>query len=349
MSKWVGIGLLIAGIVLVIPLIIAAFALAIGGGGGIADCEPGDSATVTDTGGGSGDIGPIPGKFVPFYQGASDRFGLGEDGPSMLAGIHFHETSFSTNVATSGGYQGPMAIIVSDWDHWGVDGNGDGKKDIMDEADAIYAAAKILKSFGAPKDWRNVLASYNAGPANKSAGYGYADDVMKHAEKHHVPATGGGGPTVEGVECAPSAGGGTVSGNVQELAQQILDLIEQGKVVQLYKSGTGDTIAQLKRAANGQKFQMTCTTHGGPKDVDINPDILKAVIDGSKVAKVDISNITDKCHFSASSNHYTGKAIDLGCATTNINALEKVFAKYGGANNGETCPAGNQHWHYDFL
>ncbi|MDP3999843.1 MAG: hypothetical protein Q8Q11_00180 [bacterium] len=154
---------------------------------------------------------------------------------------------------------------------------------------------------------------------------------------------GGGSPQTQ-----VGTGGGTVSGNVQELAGEILDLINKGKVTQLYKSGTGDTIAQLKRASNGQKFQMTCAEHGGPKDVDINPDILKAIIEASKVAKVDISNITDKCHTSPSSNHYSGEAIDLGCTTTNINALEKAFSKYGGSNNGEVCP-GSQHWHYDFL
>ncbi|HEY8108904.1 MAG TPA: lytic murein transglycosylase [Patescibacteria group bacterium] len=350
MSKWIGIGLLVAGIVLIVPLIIAAFALAIGGGG-LADCGPDDTSTVADTGDGStgpGNIGPIPGKFIPFYQGAAAQFGLGDKGPSMLAGIHFHETSFSTNVATSGPYVGPMAIGSDYWDTYGVDGDGDGKKDIMNEADAIYAAAKILKGFNAKNDWRDALASYNAGPTKKAAGYGYADDVMKHAEKHHVPATGGGGSTTRGADCSPGAGGGTVSGNVQELAQQVLSLIKGGKIGQSYKSDTGDTMAQLKRAANGQEFQMTCRAHGGPKNVDVNPDILKAIIEASNQgAYVDISNITDKCHSSAESPHYRGEALDLTCSTRNIEKIHEVAKKYGGTNNYEVCP-GAQHWHIDF-
>lgn len=204
MGKWIGIGMLVLGLLLLAILAPLALALPFAGGGAGA-CVPAEgNGNGTVAGSDADDIGPIPGEFIGFYQGAAAQFGLGEKGPSMLAGIHFHETSFSTNVATSGPYVGPMAIIKADWDAWGVDGDNDGEKDIMNEADAIYAAAKILKSHGGSKNWRDTLASYNAGPENKSAGYGYADSVMEHAEKHHVPATGGGDAVSSDDDCLPT-------------------------------------------------------------------------------------------------------------------------------------------------
>lgn len=141
---------------------------------------------------------------------------------------------------------------------------------------------------------------------------------------------------------------GQVSGNVQQLATDILKLIKDGKVKQSFKSSNGDTIEQLERLADGKKMQMTCTEHGGPKEVEVNPNILKFIIEAANNgATVDISNITDKCHSGPGSNHYTGEAIDLTCATTNMTVINAAVKKYGGSNNGEVCPA-NGHWHYDF-
>jgi hypothetical protein len=230
MGKKIGIGLFI--LALVLMMIFPVIALGIVGSiaGGNSACTPSGDVTAAQPspGGSVGNIGPIPGKFIPLYQGAAAQFGLGPDGPSMLAGIHNAETSFSTNIATSGPYQGPMAFTVSGWGTLGVDGNGDGKKDIMNDADAIYAAAKLLKSFGAPKNWRDDLASYNAGPANKAAGYGYADGVMAFAKQHHVPDTGGGTVTGGGnpAGCAPSGG---VGGYVSPLTKDVIDKCSPGR------------------------------------------------------------------------------------------------------------------------
>lgn len=174
---------------LLMLLILVPLALGLAAQPGAACTTPSPQTNAGGSGGKGGHYsGPAPNKFIPMYQGAAKKFNLGSQGASMLEGIHYAETDFSTNVATTGPYVGPMAIGSAYWNQFGQDGDGDGKKDIMNEADAIYAAADILHSYGAPKDWHTVLADYNAGPGNVSAGYAYADKVMAFAKKYPVPS-----------------------------------------------------------------------------------------------------------------------------------------------------------------
>ena len=120
----------------------------------------------TDSGGSStGTIESVPGvpsKYLGMYEGAADRFNLGKDGWAYLASVHSQETGFSTNVNTSSaGAQGPMQFMPGTWAGYGVDADGDGKKDIMNDKDAIYGAANYLRASGAPGDWKKALFAYN--------------------------------------------------------------------------------------------------------------------------------------------------------------------------------------------
>ena len=47
-----------------------------------------------------------------------------------------------------------MQFLPPTWDAYGVDGNGDGRKNRYDPRDAIPGAANYLKASGAPGDWR---------------------------------------------------------------------------------------------------------------------------------------------------------------------------------------------------
>jgi membrane-bound lytic murein transglycosylase B len=114
----------------------------------------------------SGEVGAlsseVPAKLVPLYEEAAARYYLGARGPSVLAAINFVETSFGTNVATSSaGAEGWMAFLPSTFAEWGVDGNGDGVKDIFNAADAIFSAANYLHDSGAPSDWHGAIFAYN--------------------------------------------------------------------------------------------------------------------------------------------------------------------------------------------
>lgn len=104
----------------------------------------------------------VPSRLVPIYQAAASRYGLGEQGPSVLAAINKVETDFGTNMGpSSAGAIGWMQFEPSTWATWGVDANHDGVKNPNDPWDAIFAAARYLRASGAPGDWQAAILAYN--------------------------------------------------------------------------------------------------------------------------------------------------------------------------------------------
>ncbi|MFN8215681.1 MAG: lytic transglycosylase domain-containing protein [Solirubrobacterales bacterium] len=143
----------------------------------------------------------VPKKLVELYEGAAARYHLGERGPSVLAAINFVETDFGTNVATSSaGAEGWMAFLPSTFAEWGVDGNGDGVKDIFNAADAIYSAANYLHDSGAPGDWQQAVFAYNHADW-------YVEKVLRYARQFAVRgevAVQTAGPTCAAAAVAPN-------------------------------------------------------------------------------------------------------------------------------------------------
>ena len=80
----------------------------------------------------------------------------------MLASINKIETGFGTNLnVSSAGAMGWMQFIPSSWEMYGVDANGDGRKDPYNPVDAICAAANYLKAAGAHDDLYDAIFAYN--------------------------------------------------------------------------------------------------------------------------------------------------------------------------------------------
>ena len=106
--------------------------------------------------------GPIPKKeYIKLYKESATKYGFGRDW-YVLAAIGQVESNHGQNMGPStAGAMGPMQFMPSTWATSGVDGNGDGKANIMDPRDAIPAAAGYLKEGGAPRDWYAALYSYN--------------------------------------------------------------------------------------------------------------------------------------------------------------------------------------------
>jgi murein DD-endopeptidase MepM/ murein hydrolase activator NlpD len=128
----------------------------------------------------------IPRKFVAIYIAAATKYKLGPDGWSYLAAQGKIENGFDEgdgSPTSSAGAQGPMQFLPATWTMYGADGNGDGKKDIQNLDDSIFAAANYLSASGAPKDWDKAIFAYN------HAGW-YVEDVKNQAKKYV-----GGGPT----------------------------------------------------------------------------------------------------------------------------------------------------------
>jgi hypothetical protein len=104
----------------------------------------------------------VPPRLAPLYGAAATRFHLGARGPSILAAINSVESGFGANTGpSSAGAEGPMQFIPSTWAAYGVDGAGDGTRDITNPADAIFAAANYLHASGAPGDWHAAILAYN--------------------------------------------------------------------------------------------------------------------------------------------------------------------------------------------
>jgi hypothetical protein len=101
----------------------------------------------------------VPPFLLSIYQAAGIQYGIRWE---VLAAINEIETDYGRNLnVSSAGAMGWMQFIPSTWKSWGVDANGDGKKDPYNPVDAIFAAARYLKAAGADQDLRKAIFSYN--------------------------------------------------------------------------------------------------------------------------------------------------------------------------------------------
>ena len=104
----------------------------------------------------------VPAFLIPIYQAASKEYDLGPAGPSILAAINEIETGFGVNQGpSSAGAVGWMQFMPATWAAYGVDANGDGRKDPADPQDAIFAAARYLRVGGLPEDPEAAIFAYN--------------------------------------------------------------------------------------------------------------------------------------------------------------------------------------------
>jgi hypothetical protein len=129
----------------------------------------------------------VPPVLVPIYQRASIAYGLGPQGPSVLAGINEVETAFGTNLnISSAGAEGWMQFMPSTWETYGVDANGDGVADPFNPEDAIFAAARYLSAAGMPADTYGAIFAYNHADW-------YVAEVLANANCY-APSVGGAAP-----------------------------------------------------------------------------------------------------------------------------------------------------------
>jgi murein DD-endopeptidase MepM/ murein hydrolase activator NlpD len=101
----------------------------------------------------------IPPFLLPIYQACGTEYGIPWE---ILASINKIETAFGTNLnVSSAGAMGWMQFIPSSWEAYGLDANGDGRKDPYNPVDAICAAASYLKAAGGTEDLYNAIFAYN--------------------------------------------------------------------------------------------------------------------------------------------------------------------------------------------
>lgn len=137
-----------------------------------------------------GSAGP-PRNLIPIYIAAAKKYGLGEQGPQILAAINSIETDFGrlNNVTSYAGAIGWMQFMPSTWEMYATDGDGDGKTDPYNPRDAIHAAARYLQAAGAPGDWYDAIWAYNHADwyvqdvLDKAACYGALEDTVEPEEE----------------------------------------------------------------------------------------------------------------------------------------------------------------------
>jgi hypothetical protein len=117
----------------------------------------------------------IPPFLLPIYQACGTEYGIPWE---VLAAINKIETGFGTNLnVSSAGAVGWMQFLPSSWEMYGVDANGDGRKDPYNPVDAICAAASYLKAAGGTDDLYNAILAYNHADW-------YAQEVLLYARAY---------------------------------------------------------------------------------------------------------------------------------------------------------------------
>jgi cell wall-associated NlpC family hydrolase len=163
----------------------------------------GSGGADVNLGGASGPVSGIPTEYLQLFQSAGARYGVPW---AVLAGIGKVECDDgqdpdpscthegATNYAGAGG---PMQFLGSTWAEYAVDGDGDGRADRWDAADAIFTAARYLKASGAPGELERAIFAYNHSTA-------YVRDVLHWAATYEAESPS--------VEAAPGGAAETALG-----------------------------------------------------------------------------------------------------------------------------------------
>ena len=140
---------------------------------------------------------PIPARVRALYGAAAAKFVIPW---TLLAGIGMEETGHGRNESVStAGAQGLMQFMPATFAQVGVDGDGDHRAVITDDADSVFSAANYLTRSGVtkgPDGVRQALYAYNHADW-------YVNDVLYYAH-----AYGGGVVAGDPTDCGTGQGAG---------------------------------------------------------------------------------------------------------------------------------------------
>jgi hypothetical protein len=183
-------------------------------GGGTASAQPASAAARRE----------IPPARLALYQAAGRRFDIDW---AFVAAIGTQECGTGTCAQVNpSGCGGPMQIAMvpesacspgpgpTIWDRYKVDGDGDGRAEPFDLADAIFTAARIMRVVMHAPPTGGTYAAYRQAACNY---YGacadgivdYADEVMRRAVSYGFGQGGRESGAALGGGCAASEGAGS--------------------------------------------------------------------------------------------------------------------------------------------
>lgn len=130
------------------------------------------AALVLNLGGGAAQqlLGPsVPEEYKPLIREAAQRCPAVP--AEVLAAQINQESSWQADARSPVGARGIAQFMPRTWKQYGIDANGDGKRDVWDPVDAIHSAAelncvnrRLVKDVPGDR-LENTLAAYNAGYA----------------------------------------------------------------------------------------------------------------------------------------------------------------------------------------
>ncbi len=130
-------------------------------------------------------LADIPEGYLALYEQAALAYGIPWE---LLAGVGKVEcdhgrsperSCFEEGIENRAGAGGPMQFLASTWATYGLDGDGDGRADRWDPADAVYSAASFLAASGAADDPVGAVFAYNHSQA-------YVADVLAFAARYRA-------------------------------------------------------------------------------------------------------------------------------------------------------------------
>ncbi len=151
----------------------------------------------------------IPAHYLDLYQRAARRYGLDW---AILAGVGKVECDHGRDpdpsctkegAVNSAGAGGPAQFLASTWMAYEVDGDGDGRADRWNPADAIFGMANYLHASGAPRDYHRAIWAYNHAEW-------YVTDVERWAARYRGAAQMSAASIAEGATTADWSGVGPV-------------------------------------------------------------------------------------------------------------------------------------------
>lgn len=167
------------------------------GPGNLQACAPNVTTGKTEAGQAKATNGSIPRNYLKLYQETGQRQNIPWN---VLAAIGKIETDHGRSTlpgVLSGenyaGAGGPMQFLSASWKAYGADGDGDGKRDRYNPADAILGAANHLRGSIGKKDPSKSLSSrevrmavhrYNPGNYDGPHDNPYAQKVLAQANRY---------------------------------------------------------------------------------------------------------------------------------------------------------------------
>lgn len=161
----------------------------------------------------------VPAAYQTWVSSASSTTGLPE---GVVAAQINLESGFNPHATSPTGAEGIAQIEPGTWAGLGVSGSP------YDPTAALSGyereMGQLLAQFHG--NVRNALAAYNAGPGNLSAGYGYADSILR-------AAGAGSGASVSQAGAGASSGSGGLAGGLDGVSAPMAALAVLGGGVAL--------------------------------------------------------------------------------------------------------------------